>query len=643
MPFVVKKSDQFPLGGRLRFFVDFWRKLTPSKEVISIILGARIPFTSEPVQSREPRPCVFNEVETREVRKMVQDLLDMDAVVRVEPSSDQFVSQLFLVTNKDLTKRAILNVKQINEKFLPRQHFKMETLQSILPLIRRFDWFGSWDLRKGYFNIAVHPDHQRFFCFDFEGQRYQFKCLVMGLSLAPLFFSRIMSVLVQVARRWGIRVSIYLDDSLTRGSTYQETLRDHQCFGTLLQMAGFLLHENKSVKLPVQRIEHLGFIIDSCSMMLEVPENKEQKIRLAVKNLIRDIQTRKRVSIRRVARVIGLLVSVMPAVLYGRVHYRSLERAKIAALGGTGNFERRCRWPKWCLTDLKWWRDLSPGWACSFESRIPSIVIITDASLEGWGAIWGESEIFGPWESDSEDRIDELELLAILYAVQCWAEEWERGSTIQLWCDNQVAVAYIKNMGGRVDRLDRIAKLIWSELESRELFMIPSYVNTSENPADALTRGITSKKHLLDCEVQLNPSVFEWLIRQGPFCPEVDWFATSVNAQLPRFYAWKNDPSAEGIDAFDFSWANSLGYIFPPFILIPRIVRKVIEDKAWVLLIHPDWPGALWAPDLRRLEKFSIKLPSSADLLRYPNQPSLRHPMRDLRLVASWLDGACLM
>jgi hypothetical protein len=424
---------------------------------------------------------------------MVNDLLEMEAIVPVEPHPDQFVSQLFLVTNKDLSKRAILNVKRINEDFLPKRHFKMETLQSISPLIRRFDWFGSWDLRKGYFNVAVHPDHQRFFCFDFDGQRFQFKCLVMGLSLAPLFFTKLMLVLVQVARSWGIKVLVYLDDSLTCGPSLETTLQDHQCFGNLLQLAGFLLHEEKSVQFPVQRIEHLGFVIDSRTMMLEVPEIKEEKIRKAVKLLIRDIQTRKRVSIRKMARVIGLLVSVMPAVKYGKAHYRSLERAKIAALGGSGKYEKQCRWPKWCLDDLKWWRALPRGWKCSFDSLVPTVTLITDASLQGWaGAIWSDQEIFGPWESDSEDRIDEFELVAILYAIQCWSDEWERDSVVQLWCDNQVAVAYIKNMGGRVDRLDRVAKQIWYELESRDLFMIASYVNTKENPADALTRGIAS-------------------------------------------------------------------------------------------------------------------------------------------------------
>ncbi len=641
VPFELISSDAFPLGGRLRFFVDFWRKIANRREIMSLILGAKIPFTQVPTQSRIPPPCQFNSEETCQVRKMVQELLHIQAIEPVEPNENQFVSQLFLVTNKDLSKRAILNVKKINKEFLPKQHFKMETLQSILPLIRRFDWFGSWDLRKGYFNIAVHPDFHRFFCFEFDGVRYQFKCLVMGLSLAPLFFTKLMSVLVQLARSWGIRVSVYLDDSLTRGPSFEETLSDHECFGSLLQCAGFLLHPDKSVRKPVQRIEHLGFVIDSRTMLLEVPEGKETRIRVAIQHLIRDIRLRKKVSIRRVARVIGLLVSVLPASQYGRLHYRILERAKITALKNSRDFDHKRRWPLQCLDDLNWWKNSPSGWKCSFESRIPTSTLITDASLEGWGAIWNGQEIFGPWESELESRIDELELYAVLFALQCWNQEFQDGEVIQLWCDNQVAVAYIRNMGGRVERLDRIARDIWSELESRGMYMIASYVNTKDNPADALTRGVVNKKHLLDCEVQLNPSVFQWLSSQGPFVASVDWFASSVNTQLPRFYVWRPEPTAEGVDAFDFFWGNERGYMFPPFVLIPRILRKIIEDKAEVILVHPDWPGALWAPDLRRQRIHSVILPASADLLRYPDQPGLRHPMKDLRLIASWVVGAC--
>jgi hypothetical protein len=617
--------------------------LTSNPEVISLILGANIPFVCEPFQRSIPPPCRFNADELFEVRKMVGELLKTDVIMPVEKRDDQFVSQLFLVTNKDLSKRAILNVKTLNKKFLPKRHFKMETLQAILPLINRFDWFASWDLRKGYYNIALHPAVQRFFCFDFEGQRYQFKCLVMGLSIAPLFFTKLMNVLVTVARSWGIRVSIYLDDSLTRGPTFEETLNDHQCFGNLLQLAGFLLHDVKSVKFPVQRIEHLGFVIDSTSMELEVPREKEERIRKCVKVALCDLFTRKKITVRKMARVIGLIVSILPASKYGKLHYRSMERAKILALRGSRDFDLKTRWPRSCVEDLRWWRNSGVGWKCSFVCPTPSVTLITDASLQGWGAIWDGQEFFGPWESENEERIDELELLAVLFAVQIWPIEQQCNVTIQLWCDNQVAVAYIRNMGGRVERLDRIARQIWWELETRDSFILASYVNTHDNPADALTRGVANKKQLLDLEVQLNPTVFHEVVVRGPFVPVIDWFASSENNQLPRFYSWRADPSAEGVDAFDFFWGDEPGFIFPPFSLIPRVLRKVIVDRAVVLLLHPDWPGALWAPELSRLTVHREVLPQSADLLRYPNRPGLRHPMKDLKLVASWLDGASSM
>ncbi len=237
-----------------------------------------------------------------------------------------------------------------------------------------------------------------------------------------------------------------------------------------------------------------------------------------------------------------------------------------------------------------------------------------------------------------EERIDELELLTVLLALETW-DLAQNNETILLRCDNTVAVAHVNHKGGRIERLDSIAKKIWCHLENFCSFMIASYIATDENPADELTHGVVTNVQLKDIEVQLNPDSFRFLLTQGPFKPEIDWFASSLNAQLDRFYSWKHEPAAEGIDAFSFSWFEEPGYIFPPFCLLPRILQKVMVDRARVLLIHPDWPGALWAPTLERITITRVHLASSANLLRYPNNPNLRHPMKNLRLVASWLDG----
>jgi hypothetical protein len=200
-------------------------------------------------------------------------------------------------------------------------------------------------------------------------------------------------------------------------------------------------------------------------------------------------------------------------------------------------------------------------------------------------------------------------------------------------------------MGGRIFRLNRVARDIWHLLETAGAFMKAVYIPTDENPADALTRGVTSRKRMLDTEVQLNPNIFQRLSRDGPFTPQIDWFASNANAQLPRFFTWhaESQSAAEGVNAFDHEWNLTPGYIFPPFSLIPRIIRKVRNEGAKILLIHPNWPGALWYPSLSEITVMQNSIRPSADVLRYPQHPDLRHPMTDLTLQASWLDGASLI
>jgi hypothetical protein len=421
-------------------------------------------------------------------------------------------------------------------------------------------------------------------------------------------------------------------------------LRDTQLFGNVLQQAGFLLHAVKSVTTPTQQIKYLGFIIDSVTMTISLPDEKTQKLRQAVSKALRELNKGRVLTVRIAAKTIGFLVAAIPTTVYGKAHYRELEFAKLQALqDGRFDFDARFSWTDACRTDLEWWLHPSRTFSASFRASPTTTTLTTDASLEGWGAIWEGNMIHGAWEDDTR-RIDELELRVVLQAIDTF-DILRPGQHVLLRCDNTTAVAYVNNMGGRIRRLDSVAKKIWERLENARALMTAMYIATDENPADALTRGVTSRTRMLDTEVQLNPRIFQELRVQGPFQPQIDWFTSVENAQLPRFYIWnaRGPSTAEGVDAFMFSWSGSPGYMFPPFSLLPRIVRKIKDDKAKVLLIHPRWPGALWYPDLEEIMRMQQSISPSADVLRYPDHPDLRHPMTDLRLQASWLDGASRM
>jgi hypothetical protein len=110
--------------------------------------------------------------------------------------------------------------------------------------------------------------------------------------------------------------------------------------------------------------------------------------------------------------------------------------------------------------------------------------------------IWEKQRVFCGWEKE-ESRIDELELQAVLAALQSFPIA-QTHKVIRARVDNTVAVAYINHMGGRIPRLNRIARKIWAVLEENDAFLIATYIPTHENPADELTRGLVSNFQMRD-------------------------------------------------------------------------------------------------------------------------------------------------
>ena len=69
------------------------------------------------------------------------------------------------------------------------------------------------------------------------------------------------------------------------------------------------------------------------------------------------------------------------------------------------------------------------------------------------------------------------------------------------------------------------------------------------------------------------------------FAPDIDLFASRLNAKTNKFVFWHPEPGAVTYDAFTMSWANVQCYAFPPFSLLPRVLAKILKDQAMVLLL----------------------------------------------------------
>lgn len=73
-------------------------------------------------------------------------------------------------------------------------------------------------------------------------------------------------------------------------------------------------------------------------------------------------------------------------------------------------------------------------------------------------------------------------------------------------------------------------------------------------------------------------------------------------------------PGAVGVDAFDHCWAlpdQQYSYICPPQMVVPRVLQKLLQDRANCILVLPAWYKA-WHNLLQLLPiQADMRLPAS--------------------------------
>ena len=150
------------------------------------------------------------------------------------------------------------------------------------------------------------------------------------------------------------------------------------------------------------------------------------------------------------------------------------------------------------------------------------------------------------------------------------------------------------------------------------------------------------RKHKQEIEWGLSQECFNWVMKELKFVPQVDLFATRLNCKLKPFYSWRPDPEAKGCDAFVADWGSERFYAFPPFALLPKVIQKVVHDKAVGVIIAPVWKAQPWYPMLLECLTADIfVLPSAGEILQHPTLPPSSHSMGErLTLAAYRVSGA---
>jgi len=284
-------------------------------------------------------------------------------------------------------------------------------------------------------------------------------------------------------------------------------------------------------------------------------------------------ESRRSVRARVVAAAVGHILSMRLAI--GPVA-RLWTRALYRLIADIPHFSVHVHLDQDACREVVFWKDCFaqpvkfPIWTVSPKVEVISF---SDASNVAWGGcltVGGEQvNAHGNWEiSEQGPRTSSTwrELRAVGMFIQATAN-FLAGKVVCHNTDNQNCIKHFIRF---------------------EVRWIPRELNQQ---ADYLS------KYLCRDDYRLARVVFQFLDRMwGPH--SVDWFASHLSAQLPRFYAQFWCPGCEGVNAFSESWSDRLGWFFPPPFLLSRVLEQMLYCGAEGTVVAPYWPSQRWWPCL---------------------------------------------
>ena len=119
----------------------------------------------------------------------------------------------------------ILNLKPLNE-FVLYHHFKMDTIQTALKLMRLGCFMASVDIKDAYYSVPVAKEERKYLKFEWQGSYYEYTCLPNGLVCAPRLFTKILKPVYSHIRSMGHICMGHIDDSLLLGHEYTACKRN---------------------------------------------------------------------------------------------------------------------------------------------------------------------------------------------------------------------------------------------------------------------------------------------------------------------------------------------------------------------------------------------------------------------------------
>ncbi|VDI17093.1 Hypothetical predicted protein [Mytilus galloprovincialis] len=240
-----------------------------------------------------------------------------------ERNRKRFLQHIFSCPQENRGHETSNKFKNPLNKYLRKQHFKMDSLSTVLNLVKQGDWGISLDLKDAYLHVPIYKTHKKYlrFCLK-NGRALQFKALPFGPTSAPRVFTKIVAAVVAAhLRSRGIRLVVYLDDWFLLNQEKSQLILDRELVLNLLVELGFIINLKKSTLDPSQQITYLGamFLLD-LGIVLPTVERTSKLITSSQAMILQN-----QVVARDFLHLLGIMSSCLEIIPNARLHMRPVQ------------------------------------------------------------------------------------------------------------------------------------------------------------------------------------------------------------------------------------------------------------------------------------------------------------------------------
>ena len=414
---------------------------------------------------------------------------------------------------KDVTKRRVIvdfsfpAGRSINDGIPKATYLEHEvefSLPSVQSMVGRINFLGKGclmykkDLMHAFRQFSIDPGDYGFTGMSWKDMIFLDTRLAMGLRSSAYCCQSVTGLVAKIASEKA-HVMVYLDDfggAELPGKAYASFLH----LGRLLQHFGLEEATEKAVA-PTTCMDWLGIRFDTIEWTMALKPNKLQELLVSLPKILLS----KRVKKVLLQKVLGSLVWASAVVRSGVIFFNRL----LALLRKLKRPNHSVYFSSEAKKDVAWWlRTLREGKGkCAIPPSVwtPLASFATDASLDGFGMVWGKRAIAGLFslEFDSLD-ISKKEMLTVMAAIKHWFQDLAN-SKVKIYVDNQACVALLNYGISKSPFLASCLREIHYFLAKFNIEIFAEYIPSKQNVlADLCSRAFTSVTFFNNFKALLN-------------------------------------------------------------------------------------------------------------------------------------------